>query len=63
MEEIKYLVILIGCNCSELCARKDDGVEILPVEVLDVTGLHNMQSWLVAVHAVDYDLYVVCISV
>lgn len=55
-QDMRYLVILVGCDSCELCPRKDYGVEIFPVQVLYVTGLHDMQSRLVAVHAIDYDL-------
>ena len=51
-----YLVILIGSDCGELRAGENESLEILPVQVVDVVGLHHMEAWLVLVHAVDNNL-------
>lgn len=50
------LVILVGCDSSELSAREDEGLSGLPVQVVDVIRLHNVQPRLVPVHAVHNDL-------
>ncbi len=54
--ELTNLVVLVGSDSGELSAREDEGVEVFPGEVVDVTRLHNMESRLVAVHAVHNDL-------
>ena len=50
-----YLVILVGSYSHELCSGEDDGVELSVSEYLNISagGFHNVQSWLVLVHAVD----------
>ena len=50
------LVILVGGDSSELSSGEDEGVAGLPVQVVDVVRLHNVQPRLVAVHAVHNDL-------
>ena len=51
-----YLVILICCDSGELSAREDEGLPSLPVEAVDVIRLHNVEAWLVSVHAVHNNL-------
>ena len=53
---VTHLVILVGSDGGELCAREDKGVDLVPVEVVYVTGLSHVQPRVVAVHGVDYDL-------
>ena len=51
-----YLVVLVCCDSSELCAWKDERVKVVPVQVFGILWLHNVQSRLVSVHTVHYDL-------
>lgn len=50
------LVILICSDGSELGSRKMEGLKIVPVQVIDVIGLHHMEAGLVLVHTVHNDL-------
>lgn len=50
------LVILICSDGSELSSRKKEGLEVIPVQVVYIFGLHHVQARMVLVHAVYYNL-------
>ena len=54
--ELGDLLVLVGCDGNERRLVERVRVERVPSHTEDVVRLHDMDSWLVLVHRVHYDL-------
>lgn len=51
-----YLLILIGCDGNERSDVKHSSIESAPAHGEHVSGLYNMDTWLVLVHRIQHQL-------
>lgn len=57
---MRYLLVLVGCDCHELGLREDVGPEGAAGELQHVVGLDDVKSGLVSVHGVQDGLQFGC---
>lgn len=52
----EYLCVLVCCDCGEGCFWESERLEDAPAYAVQIIGLDDVETWVVAVHGVQDDL-------